>query len=561
MLTSLKKIIKLILPKKYRQHPSFMYFRSWVVFKLKLRKQLTKQLSHKNKKTHENKKTCEPNDSGMRVLVPAIETSHYHFFQILILSKALKIRGAAVKILVCDEYLDACEIKSVRNQKSSDPCWSCRFNLQHIVGIFGLEVIRLQDYITDAERSKFQHEAEFLATRRDCKLTRHGIDLSQSINDSIIRYFFGAVPDDGELLHRVRASHTMTALLCAEVAYRIDKMWKPSVVFYNNFSYSAWRPFYLYYKSNGNRFNSVCSTAFNYHGQLIDQTELYGSSERFTKYKQSRKNSYLNEDEANELNSFLKIRQTGEDQYFKDYAYYDVNASQEMLKKLNLRPTKRNIFLFSNVYWDIGASDLGKLYDNVLDWVLDTIELVKDHEDCHLYIKPHPAEVLDSVSSLKGVTQVIDAHYPKLPSNITVIRPEWKLNTYELFPYIDLGVMFNGTLGLEMMLADIPVVSTGLTQYEGLGFSMQPNNVEQYQAILLQQQKPPAVNKKHLELFAYFYFIKTIIPWHLTKRAYADIFDGFTIESLDDLVLGKNPHLDHLCNCILDPRNTIPESW
>ena len=551
----MRTLIKLIIPIKYRQHWRTAYFRRWLYFNFILRKRLIGQLTYKNKKSF------EAGNNGLRVLVPAIETSHSHFFQILILSKALQIRGAHVKILICGEYLDGCEIKSVHNQKTSDPCWSCRFSVKRMLDIFDLEVIRLADFITESERLKFREEARLLVTRGDYKISRHGIDLNQGIDDSVIRYFYGAVPDNKELVGRVRKAHTMTALLCSEAAYRIDKTWRPDVVFYNNFCYSAWRPFYLYYLKNGNRFNSVCGTAFNYHGQLINQTALYGSSERFEKYVTTRRNISLSEEETNQLQFFLNNRQRGEDQYFKDYAYYKNSTKQEILKKIKLNPSMRNLFLFSNVYWDVGASDLGKLYDDVLDWVLDTIELIKDDPHSHLYIKPHPAEVLDSVTSLKGVTQVIEERYPELPSNITIIRAEWKINTYELFPCIDLGVMFNGTLGLEMMLAGIPVVSTGLTQYEGLGFSMEPENIEQYQAILLGNQKPPLVDKQQLELFAYFYFIKTIIPWNLTKQAYADNFDGFTIDSLDDLKLGKDPYLDHICNCLLDVENTIPEAW
>ena len=111
------------------------------------------------------------------------------------------------------------------------------------------------------------------------------------------------------------------------------------------------------------------------------------------------------------------------------------------------------------------------------------------------------------------------------------------------------------------MLSDIPVVSTGKTSYQGLGFSMEPETVEQYHTILLGNRQPPLVDKEQLKLFAYFYFIRTLIPWTLTKQAYNDNFDGFTINSLDDLESGKDSYLDHLCNCILDAENTVPEAW
>lgn len=551
----MKALIKAIIPTKYRQHWVILHFRRWLNFNFKLRKKLLEQLTYKNKDT------TKSGVSGLRIFVTLIEISHYHIFHILILSKALQLRGANVKILFCGEYLDGCEIKSVRNEKTSDPCSNCRFNAKHILKLFNFEVVTLSDYITESERVNFREEAASLVTQRDCKISWHGIDLSQAINDSVIRYFYGDVPDNKELVDRVRKAHTMTALLCSEVANRIDNTWRPNVVLANNYSYSAWRPFFLYYRNNGNRFNSVCMSAFNYHGVSFNQTAFYESTKRFEKYVKFRRDSLLDEDETNELKFFVNNRHSGEDRYFEESDYYKNFTEQEIHKKINLNKSKRNLFLFSNVYWDVGISDCDKLYNGVLDWVLSTIEIIKADPHSHLYIKPHPAEVLDSSSSLKSVSQVIKERYPVLPSNITIIQPEWKINTYKLFPYIDLGIIYNGTLGLEMMLEDIPVVSAGLTTYQGLGFSMEPETVEKYQAILLGNQQLGLVNKKQLELFAYFYFIKTMIPWTLTKQVYADNFDGFTINSLDDLKSGKNPYLDHLCNCILDAENTVPEAW
>jgi hypothetical protein len=551
----LKALIKAIIPIKYRQHWVILHFRRWLNFNFILRKKLLEQLTYKNKDASKS------GNNGLRIFVPIIETSHYQHFQILILAKALQLRGANVKILICGEYLDGCEIKSVRNEKTSDPCLSCRFNAKHILHLFNFEVVSLTDYITESERVNFREEAASLATQRDCKISRHGMDLSQAINDSVIRYFYGAVPDNKELVDRVRKAHTMTALLCSEVAHRVDNTWQPDVVFSNMSVYSAWEPFSLYYQNNGNRFNTVTMSALNYNSLLINLPALFQSTKRFEKYVKFRRDTLLNEEETNELKLFVNNRKSGEDRYFKNYAYYKNFTEQKIYKKINLNKAKRNLFLFSNVYWDTVSSERNKLFNSVLDWVLSTIEIIKENHHCHLYIKPHPAEILDSSSSLKGVLQVIKERYPVLPSNITIIEPKWKINTYDLFSYIDLGVIFNGTIGLEMMLSDIPVVSTGKTPYQGLRFSMEPETVEQYHAILLGNQQPPLVDKEQLELFAYFYFIKTKIPWTLTKQAYADNFDGFTINSLDDLKSGKDPYLDHLCNCIMDAENTVIEAW
>ena len=68
---------------------------------------------------------------------------------------------------------------------------------------------------------------------------------------------------------------------------------------------------------------------------------------------------------------------------------------------------------------------------------------------------------------------------------LSVIEPEWKINTYDIFSFIDLGIIFNGTLGLEMMLSGIPMVSTGRIFHIGLGFAMEPETVEYGKSILL----------------------------------------------------------------------------
>ena len=51
----------------------------------------------------------------------------------------------------------------------------------------------------------------------------------------------------------------------------------------------------------------------------------------------------------------------------------------------------------------------------------------------------------------------------------------------------------------------------------------------------------------------YFYFIKTQIPWTLTRKVWGYNFKGYTFNSLEDIIPGKNKHLDLLCRSILFP--------
>lgn len=535
--------------------------RYWLKVKMKLRPLLSRQLTSSNSTSNNFNK----NLNGFKVLIPWIESNHYQYLQGLAIAKALQLRGAEVKILLCGECLNGCEIKSVKNKEDKDPCWECKVNRKNIVSIFELDVITLSDVISNEEMQLLQAEAKIIGAKQLPEVVRNEMKLNQCIEDSIVRYYYGNVPDESKELVSVRIAHTHTALIAAEVSRRIDETWSPSVILNNMYCYSAWEPFFRHFRSKGNRFRSISISPYNFKSIVIDSFTIFQDSQRFLKYIKQRLNKQLLPDERLQLENFLQNRFSGQSQIFKDWGYFEESTSKKILDdlkhRLHLDPNKRNIFLFSNIYWDIGMSDYAGLYPGIITWVLDTIELLKDDNSCHLYIKPHPGEVFDSSTSLKGVSQVIREKYSILPSNLTIIEPQERINTYSLFPLIDVGVIFNGTLGLEMMLNNVPVISTGKTTFEGLGFTFEPKNRDSYVAALLGKTQLDKPVQSSLEMYAYFYFIKSLIPWTLTKQAYADVFNGFTFSNIEELNYGNDQYLDHIINCITFPETTCFEDW
>jgi hypothetical protein len=342
---------------------------------------------------------------------------------------------------------------------------------------------------------------------------------------------------------------------------KIEEKWRPDIVLNNMSCYSAWDYFFRYFRREGDRFRQISLSQFNWGSITLNQFELFGDGHRFLKYKKDRIKSNLTEGEKLILKDFMHERHSGLAPIFKSLDFFENKDQIEILNKISLNKDKRNIFLFSNIYWDVGLSEVASIYPDVITWVMKTIQLLKDKGNIHVYIKPHPGEVYDSLSSLKGIREIIYEKYPVLPSNITIIEPEWKVKTYDLFPYIDLGVIFTGTLGLEMMLSGIPVVSTGKTTHFGLGFASEPNSESEYLELLIGDKETPKYNKYDLELFAYFYFIRSKIPWPFTQFAFNNEFNGFNFKSLDEILPSENMHIDHLCDCIMDLDSTIIESW
>lgn len=551
MLTFKQKIYDISL----RYFPLLLHLKKIYDFELKLKSKLQEQLRD------EYPSLQAPLDiKSKKVLVPLVETNHYQYLQILILAKALQMRGADVKVLVCDSLLAGCEHKSAKTLMYKDICLECRFNCSHILPLFGLQVIKLSEFISENDRDRLAKIVAGIVKSFPNHYEYKGIDIIPMTNDSVTRYFYGASPSDSNSLSSVRKDHLFTAMLNVDIASKIDAEWSPHIVVNNMPVYTGWEPYYKVFKKNSRtELFTVNISQFDYNSVVINRMALFESADRYNKYLKYRKQQLLTAEEKKILKDFLNNRFLGNSAIFNDLSFFSPDAS--ISNVLNFDRSKRNLFLFPNIYWDVGVSDSGQLFNDVIEWVLQTIELVKNNNTVHLYIKPHPGEKYDSSSSLKGVVDYIFERFPQLPNNVTIIYPEFKLKTYDLFQYIDLGIIYSGTLGLEMLLKGVAVVATGKTPFGGLGLAEEPRSIEEYRDILLNQSDLKKAQQDKVELFAYFYFVRTLVPWTLTKTAYANNFDGYTFTSLSDLLPGKDRYLDHLCDCILDSENTVVEAW
>ena len=128
--------------------------------------------------------------------------------------------------------------------------------------------------------------------------------------------------------------------------------------------------------------------------------------------------------ENKELDIFLNKRFSGNNEVALDDSYFRNLNIQEIKKKIEFDPSKRNIFLFSNIYWDVGVNEMSYLYKDVISWVKKTINLVANSDSINLYIKTHPGEYYDKSKTLKGVADFIREEFgDNLPNNVYFIEP------------------------------------------------------------------------------------------------------------------------------------------
>ena len=511
-----------------------------------LKKRLKKQLKFNSKNIDLE------NISNKKIIIPLIETSHYQHLQILGLAKALELRGAEIKILICDGFLDACEIKSQRNEHVKNPCLNCKHHINKVLPIFGFKSLTFSDLISNSELKMIELEAQKLLNTE--KFEYLGYNFKNSLEDSITRYFFVKFPKDKKKVSQLRLNNIKTSIIGIISAKKILDDFQPDIFLNNMNSYSSWAPLTDVFIKNNVQKVLINMASFNFKAIRFNIEDVFKDTKSFKDFKSKRKTTELSHSEENTLLKFMNDRISGGADSFKKYNYFS-KQSKNYIKKINFNTNKKNIFIFPNLLWDVGITENNTgLFDDILSWIFETIEILKDNKKINLYIKTHPAEEFSSVKSAKTVHDHVMEKYPNLPSNIKFILPKMKINSYELFKYIDLGLIYNGTIGLEMMLSKIPIVSVGKTVYNGLGFSHEPENLNDYKNILLNDFMYDIDKIENIKLFAYFYFIKTQIPWTLTRKVWGYNFNGYTFNSLDDIIPGKNKHLDLLCLSILFPQ-------
>lgn len=469
------------------------------------------------------------------VVVPILETNHYSHLHILGMAKAFSVRGFDILVVICDEYLPACEIMNCRSPVNVNPCFKCNTNRKHLLNSFGLNTLTLSSAL-----ARLENPVEY--GRRTVK--DFGLDqtvLDTHIADSVTRHFYGgnsSFPEKDVLMQELK--HTDAAYISLALGRVLLEEYSPSICFNQMRNYSAWGPIFYFLESVGVAPITMTSTAFDFNSVRFNDSDLFRHKRTYERFLSQRENNMLSPIERISLTRFLGIRKSGDDTLMKKWGYFDDSANTD----LGINKSKKNVFLFTNVPWDVGLNEFAGPFNDVLDWVSKTIEHFKLNEEIDIWIKPHPAEVRSTAKSSRSVADFIRHSYPELPPNIHVIDPALGLNTYALFQYIDVGVILTGTLGLEMALDGIPVVSAGINPCYGLGLLSEPKDlVEYFEAIMSGDNG--SYEKTQLELFCYFYFIHQSFQWPLSERAFGnDDFSGFSFNQESELERGNIVELD-----------------
>lgn len=142
---------------------------------------------------------------------------------------------------------------------------------------------------------------------------------------------------------------------------------------------------------------------------------------------------------------------------------------------------QKTVAIFPNKTWDGAIKERDTLFESMTAWMIETIEYCIQN-DCLVVLREHP-EHHTSFSAYESSIALLQEIAPDLcrHDQVILVGAQQSVNSYKLVEsYVDLSVVYSGTLGIEIAYLGKPVLFAGHSPYAGKGIAYEPRSKEEY---------------------------------------------------------------------------------
>lgn len=325
--------------------------------------------------------------------------------------------------------------------------------------------------------SSLMDEEELKSPRKwnDASIERHAVM-------SCKRYFSGKeFSRDSEYFRQSVRNCKISQLIAEKTEHRI----KPDYVYIPHGFYSLWGPFYDHFK---NRLDVKISL----YGSWVKKTNAIRLLNRplleFNDFPEYYSDILpkMTDRELNWSRDWLKNRFSGN---AYDLQRFEDGRQKKRQKRLfdNDNPT---FCVFPNMIWDAAGgsgSNLDFIFTDSKAWVLAVIDYFATHPHCNAIIRFHPTE-RRYIGKAKATEDIIREEKPEINHlpNLKVISSNEPVSSYDMASdgVFDIGLIYTGTLSIELPALGVPVIIAAKSMYYGKGFCYEPGSRQDYFSLL-----------------------------------------------------------------------------
>ena len=514
-----------------------------------------------------------PTKNKKKILIATLSGGHKVASTIeSMIAAGLNIKGHEISALICDEFLDLCILKTLKDKKkiknenlNKKLCKSCFNCAKKSYANLNIKKILLSDYINDNDRLKIQKilDQKFLSVNKIRKFQISGINLGEQVIANVCRYYalnnFLREDDHKEIVLR----YFHSALLSY---YSITKM------------------------LDRNNFDRIVTN----HGFYVPQGILFEIAKKkkidiITWTSGARKNSFIfchnniyNKDFVNEpkhlwdklklddakkkiIDDYLESKVFG----LQDYNYHKSSVDLDIKKyfeDIKLDNSKPLIGLTTNVIWDAQLHYDDTIFASMMEWIYETIKFFSKNQNYNLIIRVHPTETKSDRPAREKVKEEINKNIKKyLTKNIFIVDSSENISTYSIIDKCDLVLTYGTKLDIEYAARGYPVIVSGEAMTRKKGFVIEPKNKTEYFNILRKIEKIEMLNveKKLLaKKFAFHYFfLRSLVFSSLEEKPFS--FPPFYIKEdfYENITKNKDKDLNLILDCIINKQPFITNKY
>ncbi len=418
-----------------------------------------------------------------------------------------------------------------------------------------------RDYIAKKDIQEIHAILADLPAKDFESYTYLGVNVGLHAKASTVRYFLSGKIDLSSPKHRELFKEKLyNAMVSTKVATNLIKKEKPNLLFLLHGIYATWGPMLECFRNHG-----------------VD-TIMYGNRPsrfgHFVFYRNAKINNIVSERawEAFKKTPLTKKEEQAVDKYFgkrfegrdNDQKMYERNFDRrekkdELLKSISDEPYEKRFVIYSNLLWDVSVEGHeSKFFDDAFEWLDETINFFKARQEYQFIVKPHPGELVWDKTSESVYGYVLKTHSP-LPKNIIVLPPNVSLTAYDLITPKTVGIVFNGSLGLDFANFGVPVLTVAEIHYKNAGVVYSMATKQQYLSLLNDPEKAETFAKSHVKLakkYAYFYYYKAMIRIPCYRDDSWSSFDWKVMRKPNNLLSDSSP-LIKVCKKIMNGEDIL----
>jgi hypothetical protein len=512
------------------------------------------------------RKACRAAADGPRVLIATAVGGHPQMTVLeSALAAALTLRGANVDILLCDHELPGClraKIAGIdpermgRGKLKDVFCDSCIRTGREVFSGLGLDLLTFADTAGDEDRQLARDIAAQTPLARVDGLTVDDLPVGEHAMAGALRYF-GRGDLSGEsqgeaVVHR----YVEAAILTARSVRRMLEERSYDVVVMNHGIYVPHGVIAALCRQMGVRavawnLGYRRQTAIFSHGDTYHHTLMAEPVEEWEGIPWS---------EASEgaIVAYLKTRQQGG---ARDWIWFNDNPDNDMdrfARESGLDWNKPVVGMLTNVVWDAQLHYPSNAFQNMIDWVVRTVEYFAGRPNLQLLIRVHPGELAPpggSTESRQPVVGEIEKAFPTLPGNIFIIASDSPVSTYAAMKRCDTVLIYGTKTGVELTAMGIPVLVAGEAWIRNKGLTSDASSAEEYFALLDNLPNGSRLDESIVQRarkYAYHFFFRRMMPLpFLTPVPKGWPPYTVALRKLSDLGEGRFAGLDAVCDGIL----------